>query len=71
MTDYDAVRCGGISMRTKKASMKVDVVADTGPQVTAAGDVHMKHFGLTAADLAPPDQELRLAGGRALQILGN
>ena len=51
--------------------MKVDVVADTGPQVTAAGDVHMKHFGLTAADLAPPDQELRLAGGRALQILGN
>lgn len=62
-----------VVMKTKmnKGPMKIDVVADTGAQVTAAGDIHMKHFGLTLADLTPPDQELRHAGGRALDILGS
>ena len=62
-----------VVMKTKmnKGPVKMDVVADTGAQVTAAGDIHMKHFGLTVADLTPPDQELRHAGGRALDILGS
>ena len=45
-----------VKIKTKEnKEKKTDVVADTGAQVNAAGEKHLKHFGLKEEDLKPPD----------------
>ena len=42
-----------ITTKENTAPTKTDVVADTGAQVNAAGETHLKHFGLAQEDLPP------------------
>ena len=60
-----------VDVGSTKGNIKTEVVADTGAEVTAGGEKHLKHLGLEVKDLTPPDQELQHAGGKALQILGS
>ena len=48
-----------------------EVVADTGAQVTVAGQQHIKHFGLTLEELNESPHGLQHAGGNPLKVLGS
>ena len=46
--------------------IKTEVVADTGAQVTVAGEFHMKHLGIKEKQLNKAHQSLQHAAGEAL-----
>ena len=54
-----------------RTSETIEVVADTGAQVTVAGIQHMEKMGIKRDELENPKHHLKHAGGKGMKLIGS
>ena len=59
-----------VGYRSVKTPMTIDVIPDTGAEVTVAGDCHMNLLGIKLKHLVPPTSELQHVAGGQIQVIG-